>query len=74
MRKEQTIKIRDENFNQKKTGEFMFQFDNDEPIKIWDIFDYNKITLSLDSTTGEKFSFVDGNKIFTLFVKGMEDE
>ena len=45
----------------KKTGEVMFQFDNEEPIKICDIFDYSKFIIELQQQKKLDKGFVQNN-------------
>jgi hypothetical protein len=65
-----------------KTGELYMQFDNDKPIKVQDIFDYEKVSFVLSqSDPKEKFkndatslSFNSKDKKFKLYIKEYKNE
>jgi len=67
----------------KKTGEIHFQFDDNESVKISDIFDYAESSFVLTQVPPEEretnepesaFVFEQNGKQFKLFIKYNEDE
>jgi len=63
----------------KLTGVLFSQFDNDEPTKLFDIYDYKKITFEYQQTKQKKKSTIiefysPNNKKFKLFIKSKDYE
>ncbi len=54
---------------QNVTGELMYRFGSDEPIKIADVVDNNNATISVSSKAGDSLVFEGSNgQVFTLFI------